>query len=630
MFTAITLKTIISYLNERYKIYKGYLNNVRYSEYDFYILKLSTEYGRVSIIIDIKRRLILPLYVSERSKKRENVITDFFRKIKNAKILDFSQVDLERILLMKIKDRRGYIYNIYFEMFDGGNIIVTDENNKILVVKKRIETKHRKLRMGEKYAFPSKNKINIDEIKSDYLIGRKKSLFKLINLDPITIRYILRLCNIKEEYINMDKAEKILVSFKNFLANLDNSKILSFIRDKRGKYHILPYLPEGDPDLEIILVSDNLDDFSREFILKYYPKFLIGNKTDLAYIKLIKDRENIRNKIAELEEKYKKYHDKVSSLYSKVDYLYDLFNKIKIGISNLGDEVTKVDKKKKILYLKADDVIIPIRYDVNPYKAISIIYEDLKKLKNGVERMKQKLSEIDNKLNNIYISEYPTKIFINKEIFWSKKWYEKYIWSISTNGLLIVGGKDANSNEVIVKKYLESDDLVFHADIHGSPFVLLKNGINGKEEDIRDAAVITASYSKAWKYGIGAINVYYVAKEQISKKAPSGEYLKKGSFMIYGNKIFVKNAVLELYIGPAEINGSIKILIGSLSSLKKNTKYKTIFKIRPGNMSRSYIAEKVINFYISKNLLKNEMKDLYLSDLINRLPGNSHLEMTVI
>jgi len=630
MFTAITLKTMISYLNERYKIYKGYLNNIRYSEYDFYILKLSTEYGRISIIIDIKRCLILPLYVAEVSKKRENAITDFFRKIKNVKILDFSQIDLERILLMKIKDRQGYVYNIYFEMFNGGNIIITDENNKILAVKKRIETKHRKLRIGEKYVFPPKNKLNIDEIKSSDLIGKKKSLFKLVNLDPITIRYILRLCDIKEEYINMDKAEKILSSFKSFLTNLSNSKFLSFIRDKKGKYYILPYLPKGDPNLEIIWVSDNLDSFSKEFILKYYPKFLVGNKTDLVYMKLIKDRENIRNKIAELEEKYKKYHGKISYLYSKIDYLYDLFNKIKVDISKLGDKVVKIDKKKKILYLKTDDITIPLRYDVNPYKAISILYEDLKKLKNGIEKMRQKLSEIDNKLNSIYTSESQAKIFIDKEVYWSKKWYEKYIWSISTNGLLIVGGKDANSNEVIIKKYLESNDLVFHADVHGSPFVLLKNGINGREDDIKDAAVITASYSKAWKYEIGAVNVYYVTKEQVSKKAPSGEYLKKGSFMIYGDKSFVRNAVLELYLGPAEINGSIKILIGTLSSLKKNTIYKTIFKIRPGNMSRSYVAEKIINFYVSKNLLRKGMKDLYLNDLINRLPGKSHLEMIVV
>src|SRR3989338_2353272 len=58
----------------------------------------------------------------------------------------------------------------------------------------------------------------------------------------------------------------------------------------------------------------------------------------------------------------------------------------------------------------------------------------------------------------------------------TKEWYEKFHWFISSEGFLCIGGKDATSNEVIIKKHLEKDDLVFHTDMAGSPFFVVKNG----------------------------------------------------------------------------------------------------------------------------------------------------------
>src|SRR3989344_4664974 len=50
------------------------------------------------------------------------------------------------------------------------------------------------------------------------------------------------------------------------------------------------------------------------------------------------------------------------------------------------------------------------------------------------------------------------------------QWYEKFRWFFSSEGFLVIGGRDATSNEVIIKKHTESDDLVFHTDMAGSPF----------------------------------------------------------------------------------------------------------------------------------------------------------------
>ncbi len=125
-----------------------------------------------------------------------------------------------------------------------------------------------------------------------------------------------------------------------------------------------------------------------------------------------------------------------------------------------------------------------------------------------------------------------------------KQWYESYRWTFTTSGRLVVGGRDASTNVRLLKRHMDRDDLVFHAEVRGSPVVLLKGGASG-EEDIVQAATFCAAYSRAWREGLGSISVYYVRPEQISFTPPPGTYLEKGSFIVKPPKNYV---VVELKI----------------------------------------------------------------------------------
>ena len=49
-------------------------------------------------------------------------------------------------------------------------------------------------------------------------------------------------------------------------------------------------------------------------------------------------------------------------------------------------------------------------------------------------------------------------------------------------------GKDTVSNEVLVKKYTAQEDVVFHAEISGAPFVVVKaEGKTISEQTLREA-----------------------------------------------------------------------------------------------------------------------------------------------
>ena len=108
---------------------------------------------------------------------------------------------------------------------------------------------------------------------------------------------------------------------------------------------------------------------------------------------------------------------------------------------------------------------------------------------------------------------------------------------------------------------MNNDDLAFHADIIGASLVILKDGMNASDMEKRETAQFSASMSKAWKEGYASVDVYAVPKDQISKSAPSGTYIKKGSFIISGERIWFKSVELKLVIGVIkEDNSQIPII----------------------------------------------------------------------
>ncbi len=153
-----------------------------------------------------------------------------------------------------------------------------------------------------------------------------------------------------------------------------------------------------------------------------------------------------------------------------------------------------------------------------------------------------------------------------------RKWFEKFRWFKSSEGFLIIGGKDATTNEILIKKHTETKDVVFHANVSGAPFFVVKTeGREVSEKTMNEAAQAAAAYSKAWALELGNCDVYYVKPEQVSKDAPSGEYLTKGAFMIYGEKSWFKKVEMKIAVG-FKVDGG-EIIGGPVNSVSANSNY---------------------------------------------------------
>jgi hypothetical protein len=222
-----------------------------------------------------------------------------------------------------------------------------------------------------------------------------------------------------------------------------------------------------------------------------------------------------------------------------------------------------------------------------------------KKLKGALETIEkfQKLLEKEKEKNNKKLIEEQktTTTKVSRKLFW----FEKFRWFVTSTGFLVIGGRDATTNEIVIKKHTDKDDLVFHTDMAGSPFFVIKNNSNKKEIDgktISEVADATCSFSRAWKNGLGTISVFYVKPEQITKEANSGEYLTKGAFMIRGKTNYVENkanlalGIIKQKTNIAETDFSNILMCAPLECIK-NICEDNFIQIKEGNMKASDIAK---------------------------------------
>jgi predicted ribosome quality control (RQC) complex YloA/Tae2 family protein len=97
-------------------------------------------------------------------------------------------------------------------------------------------------------------------------------------------------------------------------------------------------------------------------------------------------------------------------------------------------------------------------------------YYDLKKvsarkqektIQTATKAMKSAESKIRREMKDV-----PAVVTINK--MRKPFWFEKFIWFISNENYLVLGGRDAQQNEFLVKRHFRKGDIYVHADITGS------------------------------------------------------------------------------------------------------------------------------------------------------------------
>ncbi|MEK0322471.1 MAG: ribosome rescue protein RqcH, partial [Nitrosopumilus sp.] len=501
--------------------------------------------------------------------------------------------DLLRLKLKKIKqigsERIAYFtfegfgkeFVLVGEFFGDGNILLCNNDMKILALQHSIDVRHRKLRVGLEYAQPPKSGLDIfnmsesdfDDLKTTDLVAGKW-FGRTLGLPKKYVEGIFGNANIDSKKVGNllthDEIKKILETTKKIVSDVTSGKHDAIIV-RNEKTEVLP-LKLGKLEGEITNVNSFIEGLDTVFTgdLVEKGKSIQSSGSD----KKIKE---LQTQISEQEKAIETVKERSRSITNVANSLFEMVSRGTISLEDISAQETlashnvKLVNEKGISLIVIQDEKIKINIKASLQSIASVLFDEAKKQSgaiSSIEEVKAKTKKKLEKLQNKTESERDT--ILVSEIR-KKSWYERYRWFFTSDGFLVIGGRDAASNSAVVRKHLGKNDKIFHGDIHGSPFFILKDAKDAPDTSMNEVAHATVCFSRAWKEGMYGVSAYWVNPEQVKKSAPSGEFLPKGSFSIEGQRNFINSANLKLAVGIIPQEDDYVLTCGPPETIKKNS-----------------------------------------------------------
>lgn len=604
--------------------------------------------GRIDLVMQCGSRIHISQYPLVNPQTPPTFPMLLRKRLKGANVVSIEQHNFDRVIEIKVK--KEATYTIIVELFDKGNIILLDEKNNIILPLKRKQLNTRDISSKREYIFPPKKGISSIDITEEEL----KEVIKRSDADIVRTLAINGLGSLYAEEIvlranNYEKLDKSTLT-----SELTNSQISSIYNGFKDLFNDLkgenfkPQIIKGKKEDVVPLDLVQYEGLTKE----YFKNF--NEACDEFYSKKVnKDIKGIHEKIwnkkvgkfekrlSLQEESLSNFKETIETCQHKGEVIYSNYPTIENMINVINSarekdyswsEIGKILKKAKkegieeaqkyesidklgILTLEIENTKI----NIDPKKTIpenaEVYYEKSKKAKRkikgaliAIEHTKKQLENMKNKkevaMEHISIPK--------KRVKKNLKWFEKLRWFLTSDGILVVGGRDTNTNESIVKKYLETNDIYMHADIHGASSIVVKlEGRSLNDNILKESASFAASFSTAWSKGYGTQDVFWVHPDQVSKTPEPGEFLPKGSFVIRGNRNFIRSAKLQIAIGIVNYEGK-RVMAGPVDSLEAHSD--NFIVLKPGYTKKEAIAKKILHKINYDDLLE-------LEDIIRVLPS---------
>jgi predicted ribosome quality control (RQC) complex YloA/Tae2 family protein len=215
----------------------------------------------------------------------------------------------------------------------------------------------------------------------------------------------------------------------------------------------------------------------------------------------------------------------------------------------------------------------------------------------------------------------------------TEEWYERFRWFHTADGYLVLGGRDADDNEALVKKYLERGDRFFHAQASGAPVTILKatgpsepaEEIDFPETTLEQAAQFAVSYSSVWKAGRYAGDAYMVSPEQVSKTPESGEYVEKGSFVIRGDRTYFEDTPVGCAVG-IRCEPRTQVIGGPPAAITGRAE--TVIEVEPGEFAQADAAKRIYRAFRERFRDTAFVRKVASPDLVGEFlpPGGSRIK----
>ncbi len=593
----------------------GYLKKIYAPEDDEILLKLySPGEGTKMLLFKLGRGM----YLTERDKDNPLKPGDYVMLMRkylgNSKIKEIYQHEFDRVVVMELEKEEKY--RLIFEIFGKGNLVLEGEE-KILLPLRSESWKHRDLKQGFEYKFPP-SRIQPFSLESDELeevvLQSDKDLVRTLAVElNLGGKYAEEVC----KRIGVDKNTK------------DLEPHVSDIYDK------LEDIKEQvkDPDPLLIKENDEASDAVPFYLNIYEDKEKedmesYNQALDLAF-REDEDEEDEDSTASRLERKLQQQKGALENLKKEVgenkdkaEMIYQNYQECEAILDAIHkareedrrdeiykrlrerDEVVQLNPSDEYIIVELENeegekynVKLEFRKDVN--ENAQEHYEQSKKYKRKIEGAKKAIARTEEEIEEGE-AEREEEEKRRKKKPTVKYWFDRYKWFISSEGRMVIAGRDAKTNEEVVKKYLEKYDRYAHADAGGAPSVTIKKeGEDIGEKTLKEACQYAVIHSKEWKRGIAAGRAYWVKPAQVSKTAEAGESLPTGAFVIRGNRNYMDDLPLKAVLAEIDYESERKIMCLPSYALEDREddiiQRKVIFI--PGNKKSNVFAKEMSDYF---------------------------------
>jgi predicted ribosome quality control (RQC) complex YloA/Tae2 family protein len=613
---------------------------------------------KLYLLIEAGKRLHLTSYALKKPQKPPTFCMALRKHLRNGKIKGIHQHEFERIAIIEVSKKEGN-FRVISELFGEGNIILVDPENKILQALTYRRMRDRKVLRGEVFQQPpssgrnplKQNRQVLDQIRELGQLEIVRALTRFLSISGHYAEEILLRAEVDKtvpcDFLAERELDRIFDQLQQVLSIINSGNVEPYIvMNSKGEWiDVVPFPLEKYAHFSqkrYETFDGALDDYYMEMTAEEgVVETAKGVEREMARQKRVLQRQ--QKALENLKGQIERNKGIGNLIYLHLGDFKVLFQKIinaKRNRKPWEEIILGIEKGKKagrvpdiyfhslkppnlVLNISVENSIFPLNLRRSIQANATQYYSRAKKAEKKLEGAEKALRETQVKIERLKkqigkVKKTRKPLAIRRK----KAWYEKFRWFHSSDGFLVLGGRDATTNEILIKKYMEPHDIVFHADILGAPFVLIKTG--GKtppERTIKESAQLAASHSRAWREMLSAVDVYWVTPEQVNKSPPSGQSLRKGAFMIHGSKNFVRGVPLRVGIG-VKVNEEQTVIAGGPAEAIAN-QTNIYVELVPGEKKSSGLAKQIQLLLAERasKALKKRILDIPLEEIQSFIPS---------
>ncbi len=657
----IDIRLILDELGE--SLAGSFIKNI-YQYGDVFVLKLYRPGGGTSqLLIEPGRRFHITEYKRVAPRVPSKFCSVLRKYLREKRVLSVNQHELDRIVVIEVGDEESS-YKLVAELFGNGNLLLLDPEDMIFVARRYRRMRDRNVIPKAKYEFPPPRGVDVFALEKDSLenilteskANIVRTLASRLNLDSLSCEEICALAGVMPT-TKVSKLDSQALKDLNSGLQRFTERLKEGVKEPRVVYAELDE-EEVEPEPIAFLPFDfevhneenveTFDTFSQA-IDEFFGVPESTEELDAQQDAMSKERQRLQKIIDKQHESIEALVTKSEKRKATGELIYNHFQTMQDVLDTVSgartgglswDEITQriEDGKKQgnasallieriipsqgqiIVCLDGTEVVLDIRQSAQDNAALA--YNQAKKALSKAKGAEKQIGKTRARLEELVATDIePVSQRIRVKAR-KKHWYEKFRWFTSSEGFLVLGGRDAKSNERLAKRQMGANDVFLHAAIHGAPYVVVKVPDTAPgDQTIKEAAQFAVTFSRAWQDGLSGGDAFWVNPEQVSFSPPSGEYLPAGGVMLYGSKNYVRRVPVELAVGVIFEEEDVIPISGPPSAVEANTEF--FVRVTPGKTKKGQLVKKILKHLagIVPEEMKRATEQIPQEDMMRVLPA---------